>query len=160
MSTFAERQHAFLNYFVEAIPAIFENHPELCLSIDASDATQKLISLIKVRDDLSIPTSIGEAYLASVRLLVELIGAKKIAILSPLSTRARAEWNQLLAIVKPASTEPAASEEQFADVIQLYRTNPPEFNNQRKVSPRFRERSDRAQELHLLTPQPLVSQVE
>jgi hypothetical protein len=156
MSSYDERRIAFLNFYAEALPQIFENHPELSLSLDVSDVTEKLISLIKVRESLPIPTSIGEAYLAAVRLLLELIGNKKVAIL-PLSTRGRVEWSQLLAIVKPASTEPLSPEELYSDVIKMYRENVVEFNQRRKDSLQFRERSDRAQALHLLTPQPLVS---
>jgi hypothetical protein len=169
MSDYQERVDAFAIFGPGAITRAFADHSELLLSISERDASEKIVSALRLRNDLDVPRNEDEAYATIVRLLGELLAAGAIALPQyGFSTLGEGDFNKLLAKAAPykpkwnkevldyfvslprqapPSTEPR---DIYADVIATFRSGPSEFNRRRADEPDFRKRSDEAQSLGVL----------
>ena len=144
---------AFQTYGMEAAGKLAQDNAELFLSIPEEDAFKKVVALTRLRDDIPTPRSTAEAYDILSALLGELLRDGQIQILPHgLSTLGQGEFNSLVALAGTGYVRPPKTPAQeYADVVEVYRTNPAEFNRLRASDPSFLARSNEAQSLKLLT---------
>jgi|SRR5580704_3097128 hypothetical protein len=169
MSDYQERVDAFAVFGPGAITRAFADHSELLLSISERDASEKVVSALRLRNDLDVPRNEDEAYATIVRLLGELLAAGAIALPEyGLSTLGEGDFNKLLSkaapykpkwdrnildyfLSLPRQAPPSAEPRDiYADVIATFRSGASEFNRRRADEPDFRKRSDEAQSLGIL----------
>lgn len=141
----------FARLGMQSITRLIENNSELMLSVSESDMASKVVSVTRLRAlDLPEVRNEDEMYDLLARIFGELLASGKIAILPHgLSKEGRNEFNRLVALASGVVVE-QTPEQKYGDVIQIYKSDPTQFNRLRRDDPDFLKRSNEAHSLRLL----------
>jgi hypothetical protein len=148
MSDYISRVNAFAKYGSACVEQFVNDFGELFLSLSEQEVFEQIAAITRLRDDISPPLSVQDAYFLCAKLLVELFEDGKIRLVHPLTTLGTGEYQRLLEFVrKGGSTEP---QDVYAEAIHLYKNDVASFNQRRATEPAFLQMSNKALELGLL----------
>jgi hypothetical protein len=150
MSDYNARVLALEKFGMQAAGRLAETHKELFLSIPVKDAFEKIVALTRMRDAIEPPKSEQEAYKILESLLAEMLydGRLKVPAYG-LSQVGRASFDYLVGLHENPNPTPKTPQEQYADVVKIYKTDMQLFQERRAQDPEFLRRSNIANELHL-----------
>ena len=153
MSFYDQQIAAYMRIGRRALSKLISDNSEMFLSLDRDEVQSAVESMVRLiaLDLPSLENATQEQWYDALGGIVgQLIDAGKIKPreygYSPLGN---GEAQELVALAQAGGV--VTVEKRYADVVEVYRTNPVEFNRLRASDPSFLARSNEAQSLKLLT---------